>query len=95
MKINQDVVVIGGGAVGFGIALGLVEQGARTAVIEPGNSSTGGATLAAGAMIDAIGECVLNPSAIEQSLLAMRLAGQRCYRDWLDRIESASGQKVQ
>lgn len=94
MNKNYDVAVIGGGASGLGIALGLAEHGTNTAVIDPGADSAGGATLAAGAMIDAIGECVLNPSAIDKSLLQMRIAGQQNYLPWLEQIESYSGHKV-
>ncbi len=94
MKNNYDIAVIGAGAVGLGTALGLAETGADTVLIDPGADTPGGATLAAGAMIDAIGECVLNPSAIQQSLLQMRIAGQRAYPSWLDHIENHSGQKI-
>ncbi len=94
MYTNYEIAIVGGGVIGLSVALGLAEKGVAVAIIDPALSNDGGASQAAGAMIDAFGENELADSPIATSLLKMRLDSQRLYRGWLDNIEAISDRKI-
>lgn len=93
MRTHFPVIVIGAGVIGQAIARTLLHAGRDVALVAPADPS-GSASPAAGAMVDAFGECERHHSALEQGLLALRLESQRRYPAWLDALQAESERRV-
>ncbi|HEY2770591.1 MAG TPA: glycine oxidase ThiO [Solirubrobacteraceae bacterium] len=81
-----DVAVVGGGAVGLGVAWRAAQRGLRVVVLERGEPGGGTSHLAAG-MIAPVAEAV----PIEQRLLRLNLASARMYPAFIEELAEASG----
>lgn len=90
----QNIVVIGGGVVGLAIALELSEHGANVINVYPREGDTLSASRAAGAMLGAFGELSADDGPEEMAEFDFRLAAQRYYPAWLDRLRERSGAHV-
>ncbi|HEX6456889.1 MAG TPA: glycine oxidase ThiO [Solirubrobacterales bacterium] len=88
-KRGFDVVIVGGGVIGFACAWRLAQQGLKVVVLErdmPG----GGATRVAAGMLAPVGELTFG----EPELLELTLAAARMYPEFVAELEAASGRST-
>lgn len=90
VKSGSDVIVIGGGVIGLAISLELLAHNVKVINIFPSEGDATGASLAAGAMLGAFGELTADDGPDEIEELDFRLAAQRYYPTWLQRIAEIS-----
>jgi glycine oxidase len=81
-----DVAVVGGGAIGLGVAWRAAQRGLRVVVLERGEPGGGTSHVAAG-MIAPVAEAV----PIEQRLLRLNLASARLYPAFIEELARESG----
>jgi glycine oxidase len=81
-----DVAVVGGGAVGLGVAWRAAQRGLRVVVLERGEPGGGTSHVAAG-MIAPVAEAV----PVEQRLLRLNLESARMYPAFIEELAEASG----
>jgi len=81
-----DVVVIGGGVIGLGIAWEACRRGLRTTVMERGEPGSGATGVAAG-MLAPVSEAAFG----EQEMLALSLASSKLYPGWVAALREESG----
>ena len=88
---SARIVVIGGGVVGYSIALALLRRGSSVVQIYPEVGRTTAASYAAGAMLGAFGEVTADrTSALDAAETAFRVECGRRYEGWLESLEEAS-----
>jgi glycine oxidase len=81
-----DVAVVGGGAIGLGVAWRAAQRGLRVIVLERGEPGGGTSHVAAG-MIAPVAEA----QPVEQRLLRLNLASARMYPEFIEELAEASG----
>jgi glycine oxidase len=87
---SQDVVIIGGGVIGLGIAWRLAIAGARVTVFDKG-AAGGGASYAAAGMLAAC--CEAEPG--EEDLIALGRASQALWPAFANELQQVSGIDVE
>ena len=88
-KRGFDLVVVGGGVIGFSCAWRAAQRGARVAVLERGEPGCGATRVAAG-MLAPVGELTFG----EPELLELTLAAARMYPEFVAELESATGTRT-
>lgn len=91
---TAETLVVGGGAVGLAIALELVSLGQRVVHVFPTAGDATSASRAAGAMLGAFGEVTADDGPAEIAELDFRLAAQRLYPAWLEKIRGLSRAEI-
>ena len=94
MTRGADVVVVGGGAIGLSVANALLEAGLTVSSVFPSSDVSPVASRAAGAMLGAFGEITVDDGGSDDEAFRFRLAAQRGYPDWLDRVRDRAGRPV-
>ncbi|MFM1848593.1 MAG: hypothetical protein RL417_2067 [Pseudomonadota bacterium] len=95
MDTSARIVVIGGGVVGYSIALALLRRGSSVVQVCPKAGRETSASFAAGAMLGAFGEVTAaQTSALDDAETAFRVECGRRYEGWLQSLEAASGTAV-
>jgi len=92
--MHDEAVVIGGGVLGLAVAYELVCAGTSVRSVYPAAGRDSAASAAAGAMLGAFGEVTADDTAAEIVELEFRVAAQRMYPEWLDRVAASSGRAV-
>ena len=81
----MDVIVVGGGAIGLGVAWRAAVAGLQVAVVDPKPGR--GASYASAGMLAPVGEATYG----EQALLELNLASWRLYPKFIAELEEAAG----
>lgn len=91
---RSDVIVVGGGVLGLAASYELASQGRTVTSVYPQAGDREAASLAAGAMLGALGEITGDDGDSERDELEFRIAAQRRYPDWLGAVCERSKTKV-